>query len=61
MVEHVELPTAVPSKRPRRVPVVWWFAAVLVLAIPRPTRSASSSSANARTDRSSHRRFVRAR
>jgi len=33
MVEHVELPTAVPSKRPRRVPVMWWFAAVLVLAI----------------------------
>jgi uncharacterized membrane protein len=33
MVEHVEVRVATPSRRPRRVPVVWWFAAVFVLAV----------------------------
>jgi uncharacterized membrane protein len=33
MVEHVEVGAAVPAKPQRRVPVVWWFAAVFALAI----------------------------
>ena len=33
MVEHVEVRAAVPSRPSRGVPVVWWFAAVFVLAI----------------------------
>ncbi len=33
MVDHVEGRAAVLSKSPRRVPVAWWFAAVLALAV----------------------------
>jgi uncharacterized membrane protein len=33
MAEHVEVRAADLSKRPRRVPVAWWFAAFFVLAI----------------------------
>ena len=33
MGEHVGSPVSGPTVRPRRVPIWWWFAAVLALAI----------------------------
>lgn len=33
MVEHVEARSTAPSKRRRRVPIAWWFAAFFVLAV----------------------------